>query len=73
MRDGAMTTPAEPREHPTRYGPCTAQRCANQAVGLCPCGMALCAACLARHARFLSAEDLMRREQDDGEEDEQER
>lgn len=52
----------------TEYGPCTAQHCANQAVGLCPCGMALCAACLARHARFLSAEYLTRRELSDEEE-----
>ena len=49
------------------YGHCTAQHCANQAVGLCPCGMALCAACLARHARFLSADYLIRREQEDEE------
>jgi hypothetical protein len=62
-----MTTPAELRAHPTSYGPCTAQRCANQAVGLCPCGMALNAACLARHARFLGAE-YQRHEQEDEQE-----
>ena len=52
----------------TEYGPCTAQHCANQAVGICPCGMTLCAACLARHARFLGSE-YRRREQGDDEEE----
>ena len=58
-------TQTETDATPIDYGHCAAQRCANQAVGLCPCGMALCAACLARHARYLSTEYLIRREQED--------
>ena len=63
-----MTTSSEPHaDAATAYEHCTAQHCANQAVGLCPCRMALCAACLARHARYLGAE-YQQREQDDEQE-----
>lgn len=44
-------------------GSCTAQRCDGRAVNLCPgCGMALCAACLARHAHFPTAGNSARRQ-----------
>ena len=72
-----MTMPAEPRTeprtHPTNYGPCTAQGCANQAAGRCPgCGMTLCAVCLARHARYPGAGYFRRYRRDDEAEQEAE-
>ena len=63
---------AKPDGASRNYGRCTAQRCASQAVGICPCGMALCADCLARHARFLGAR-YRRREQEDEQDGQEER
>jgi hypothetical protein len=37
---------------PTGLNRCQAQQCEEQAQGVCPCGMLLCAACLERHAHY---------------------